>query len=73
MVNKTGWDADDRNKQDDLRKYLDSLTRHQQEMIKGITAKKAHEYLRLTEEEFLKVQDSLTITELGKLSEEELR
>jgi DNA replicative helicase MCM subunit Mcm2 (Cdc46/Mcm family) len=72
MVNKEGWDADELNKQNDLRKYLDALTRHQQQMIKGIVGRNAFKYLSLEEKDFLKqLQDSLTLNELGKLSKEE--
>ena len=72
MVNKDDWDADERNKQNDLSKYLASLTRHQQQMIKGIVSKHADEYLFLEEKDFLRqLQDSLTLNELAKLSNEE--
>jgi DNA replicative helicase MCM subunit Mcm2 (Cdc46/Mcm family) len=74
MVNKDNWDADERNKQNDLRRYLDSLTRHQQQMIKGIVGRNAFKYLSLEEKDFLKqLQDSLTLNELSKLSKEETR
>ena len=72
MVNKEDWDADERNKQNSLWQYLASLTRHQQQMIKGIVSKYAFDYLWLEEKDFLKqLQDSLTLNELAKLSDEE--
>ena len=55
------WDADDRNKRNDLGKYLDSLTRHKQMMIKGIKSKNTFQYLQLEEEDFKNMlKDSLT-------------
>ena len=72
MVNKANWDSDERNKQNNLGKYLDSLTRHQQQMIKGISSKHVSEYLSLEEQDFLRhLKDCLTIIELSKLSKEE--
>jgi hypothetical protein len=53
MVNKDSWDSDERNKQNDLGKYLDGLTRHQQRMIKGIIRKHVSKYLSLDENDFL--------------------
>jgi DNA replicative helicase MCM subunit Mcm2 (Cdc46/Mcm family) len=55
-----------------LRKYLESLTRHQQQMIKGITSKKVWDYLQMQEADFKNLlQDSLTLNELKKLAPEE--
>jgi hypothetical protein len=72
-MNKDEWDADERNKQNNLAKYLDSLTRQQREMIKGIISKDIPLYLSLDEEDFRKrLQDSLTLNELSKLSREEI-
>jgi DNA replicative helicase MCM subunit Mcm2 (Cdc46/Mcm family) len=68
------WDADERNKRNDLGKYLDSLSRHQQQMIKGIKSKNAFHYLQLEEEDFKNMlQDSLTLAELKRLSREEIQ
>jgi hypothetical protein len=73
-MNKDDWDADERNKQNNLAKYLDSLTRQHREMIKGIISKDIPLYLSLDEEDFRKrLQDSLTLNELSKLSKEEIR
>ena len=72
MVNKANWDSDERNKQNNLGRYLDSLTRHQQQMIKGISSKHLGKYLSLEEHDFLgHLKDCLTIVELSKLSKEE--
>jgi DNA replicative helicase MCM subunit Mcm2 (Cdc46/Mcm family) len=74
MVNKDSWDADERNKKNDLHKYLEALTRHQQQMIKGIESKHAWKYLNLEEQIFRhQLEDSLTLVELSKLLEEEKR
>jgi hypothetical protein len=72
VVNTNDWDADERNKQNDLQRYLDSLSRHQQQMIEGISSKHVDKYLSLEEEDFhTKLKDSLTFIELSKLSKEE--
>jgi hypothetical protein len=74
MVNKDSWDADERNKKNNLQKYLEALTRHQRQMIKGITSKLAWEYMNVEEQDFRhQLEDSLTLTELSKLSKEEKR
>jgi DNA replicative helicase MCM subunit Mcm2 (Cdc46/Mcm family) len=68
------WDSDERNKQNDLRKYLDSLTRQKQQLIKGIKSKNTRDYLQLEEDDFKNMlQDSLTLTELRRLSPEEIQ
>lgn len=43
MVNVDEWDADDRNedKDNDLERYLDALSRQQQQLVKGIKAREA--------------------------------
>jgi hypothetical protein len=67
------WDANDRNKHNDLGRYFQSLTRMQKELIKGIIKKPIAKLLTLNEEEFLKqLLDSLTLKEIGKLSDKEL-
>ena len=72
MVNKTNWDSDEPNKQNNLGRYLDSLSRHQQQVIKGISSKHIDKYLSLEEQDFLRhLKDCLTIIELSKLSKEE--
>ena len=75
MSNPSGrWDADERNKRNDLGKYLDSLSRHKQMMIKGIKSKNAFHYLHLEEEDFKNMlKDSLTAAELKRLSPEEIQ
>ncbi|HEY6405565.1 MAG TPA: hypothetical protein VIX38_05765 [Nitrososphaeraceae archaeon] len=75
MSNPSGkWDADERNKENDLEKYLGSLTRHQQQMIKGIKSRNAFDYLHMDEEDFENMlEDSLTLAELRRLSEEEIQ
>jgi hypothetical protein len=68
------WNADERNKRNDLAKYLDSLTRHQQQMIKGIKSKNVFHYLHMEEEDFKNLlKDSLTLAELKRLSREEVQ
>jgi DNA replicative helicase MCM subunit Mcm2 (Cdc46/Mcm family) len=72
MVSKKDWDADENNKQNNLGSYLDSLSRHQKQMIKGIISKHVSKYLSLEEEDFrTQLNDSLTLNELSKLSKEE--
>jgi replicative DNA helicase Mcm len=74
MVNVDEWDADDRNedKDNDLERYLDALSRQQQQLVKGIKAREAGRYLRMKEEDFRnQLKDSLTLTELSKLSKPE--
>jgi hypothetical protein len=67
------WDADSRNKHNDLGKYFQSLTQMQKELIKRIAKKPIHELLTLDEEGFLKqLRDSLTLKEIGKLSNKKL-
>ena len=74
MVNKDDWDADERSKENNLARFLDTLTRHQQQMIKGIVGRNTFKYLSLEEKDFLmQLQDSLTLSELDKLSEKEKR
>lgn len=76
MVNVDEWDADDRNedKDNDLGRYLDALTRQQQQLVKGIKAREAGRYLRMKEEDFKnQLKDSLTHQELSKLDGNEQR
>lgn len=74
MVNVDGWDADDRNedKDNDLERYLDALSRQQQQLVKGIKSREAGRYLRMKEEDFRnQLKDSLTLQELSKLTKQE--
>jgi DNA replicative helicase MCM subunit Mcm2 (Cdc46/Mcm family) len=74
LVNKASWDADERNKQNDLVRYLEALTRHQKQLIKGIVPKNVPLYLSLDEQDFHRqLEDSLTLNELSKLSKQEKR
>jgi DNA replicative helicase MCM subunit Mcm2 (Cdc46/Mcm family) len=67
------WDADDRDQYNDLERYFQSLTRMQKKLIKGLVKKPSQELLMLDKEEFLKLlRGSLTLEEIGKLSDEEL-
>jgi DNA replicative helicase MCM subunit Mcm2 (Cdc46/Mcm family) len=62
------WDADDNNEDQNLPKYLYSLTHIQRDLVKGIFKEDIHNLLRLSEEEFSKVlRYSLTLKEIALL------
>ena len=70
------WDTNDRNNHQSLKRFFDSLTRQERELIKGLLSptQKINELLDLDENDFRrKLQDSLTLSELGKLSDTELK
>jgi DNA replicative helicase MCM subunit Mcm2 (Cdc46/Mcm family) len=74
MVNKEAWDSDERNNQNDLAIFLSRWSRHEETLLKGIKSKKVAFYLSLEEQDFRKhLKDSLTLAELKRLSEEEVK
>lgn len=62
------WDADDKNNDQNLHKYLASLTQVERALVKGLF-KETTDLLKLDEKEFLEVlRSSLTLSEMGKLT-----